>query len=139
MENIGDLLTADSLLLTVIGILYGQWYGEIRQAISAKIPQFKADRGDIRKTVNQALFGKALPLAIAAVPLAIIYVPNAWSIGIAGIFQPKGSAHPGYNAINATFCFVVLLSVLLASHIIYLFIKLVGQSLTICNKPEDSA
>lgn len=43
-----DLLSAASLLLAVVGVIYGLWYGEISIALETKLPSrnLAEDRAD---------------------------------------------------------------------------------------------
>jgi hypothetical protein len=118
-----DLLSAASLLLTVLGIVYGTWYAEITQALAAVIPDNKDNREPVRRIVRAALWGKAFPLALAAIALTALFLPDALVIaaGGVGVLSAKGvgSFHE-YNAVQAAFCLVAVLTGALAVYIVLL-------------------
>jgi hypothetical protein len=103
----GDLLSAASLLTTVIGLLYTLWYPEIDHAAS-----MSAVLRDPAKTVaaQTTLRTRALPLAASAVFLVVLL---AWPAIQASthIFAHDAG---GYDAVQACFVAVVLLLILLA-------------------------
>ena len=123
-----DLLSAASLLLAVIGVLYGLWYPEIIDALDIKVPAFSEDRAKPFRQVSSILYGRAIPLAIAALGVSLIFLPNAIEIilsSVQNILNKGINAIPDYDAVKTSFCFVVLLSGAIAIHIIYFFVKLV--------------
>jgi hypothetical protein len=122
-----DLLSAASLLLTVLGVVYGTWYSEIVSAIGAPIPDNPPNRGPVRQTVRAALYGKALPLALAAIVLTILFLPDALTIALGGLNALKTAgcvAFHKYNAVEAAFCLVVVLTGALAGYLISLICRL---------------
>lgn len=118
-----DLLSAASLLLAVIGVLYGQWYREIVGALDIKIPDLILDRELPRKQVSTVLFGRSIPLALAASAMALIFFPEAFQIIYESIinYQTKGLlAIYDYDAVRTSFVFVEILAIVLAAHIDWL-------------------
>lgn len=123
----GDLLSAASLLLAVVGIFFGLWYGEISEAIGLSIPPHMEDRVLIRNRVRSALYGKALPIVLTSVPSALIFFPDGvsvvrHSISRASIDLPAAVA--SYDAVRTAFCFVVLLLAILGFYASLLAIQL---------------
>ena len=128
--SMSDLLSAASLLLTLMGIVYGIWYAEIVAAQNADVPLQYADRDTVRGQVKAALFTKALPLAIATTVLAAIFLPNAGTIALSWLgsfLAVTAQAFAHYNAVIATFCFVEILSIALAVQTVALAISLCGK------------
>jgi hypothetical protein len=129
-DNMSDLLSAASLLLTVLGIVYGTWYAEIVAAIAMDYPDPVADRGLVRGKVRAALYGKALPLALAASILTAVFLPDAWAIGHKGInsFCALGrNALHDYDAVDAAFCLVVFFAAALSVYLLFLVSRLVAK------------
>jgi hypothetical protein len=129
-SKMSDLLSAASLLLTVLGVVYSTWYPEIVNAIGMAIPDHIANRGAVRQMVRAALYGKALPLALAATILTVIFLPDALTIacGALGSFRSLGrSAFREYNAVQAAFCLVVVLTAALAVYLFFLVCRLKGR------------
>lgn len=126
-SKMSDLLSAASLLLTVLGIVYGTWYTEIVNAIAMVIPGPVDDRVSVRRTVRAALYGKALPLALAASMLMALFLPDALAIVCGGLSLLHASgcgAFREYNAAEAAFCLVVVLTGALAAYLIFLVSQL---------------
>ena len=122
-SKMADLLSAASLLLTVLGIVFGAWYPEIVKAREEAVPPQHVDRVAVRRMVRTALYAKALPLALAATILAALFFPNAKTIarGAYGSFMVSGwDAFDKYDAVEAAFCLVVALAGLLAAYLILL-------------------
>jgi hypothetical protein len=118
-----DLLSAASLLLTVLGVVYGTWYSEIMNVLGETIPARRVDRGQVRGRVGGALKAKGLPLTVAAFALTVLFLPDALRIAIGGIrsFWTQGlSAFCEYNAVKAAFCLVVVLTGALAGYLVQL-------------------
>jgi hypothetical protein len=128
-SKMADLLSAASLLLTVLGVVYGAWYAEIIAAIGMPIPPHAPNRGPVRNAVRAAL-AKALPLALASVILTAIFLPDAVmivSLGIHALRTLGCGAFDEYDAVEAAFAFVVLLTGCLAIYLIYLVCCLKGR------------
>jgi len=126
-SKMADLLSAATLLLTVVGVVYGTWYAEIISAIDVGVPAHAADRGPVRRRVRSALYAKALPLAIAAVILTLLFLPDALVIISSKIHWIRTvglKALSSYNAVKAAFCFVVLLTGFLAGYLLFLVHRL---------------
>jgi hypothetical protein len=133
-SKMSDLLSAASLLLTVLGIVYGTWYTEIVNAIAMVIPGPVDDRVPVRRTVRAALYGKALPLALAASTLMALFLPDAVTIARGGLSLLNAlgcGAIREYNAVEAAFCLVVVFTGALAAYLLFLVCRLVARLSTI--------
>jgi hypothetical protein len=122
-SKMADLLSAASLLLTVLGIVFGAWYPEIVKAREEAVSAQYVDRVAVRRMVRTALYAKALPLALAATILTALFFPDAKTIarGAYGSFMVSGwDAFDKYDAVEAAFCLVVALAGLLAAYLIFL-------------------
>jgi hypothetical protein len=113
----GDLLSAASLLLTVVGVIYSLWYQEISQAIDSAPqlppPDHREDRAEPRKKLRAVLRTKALPLSVASICIALVFLPPS----VALVFQFVHEYHQvgfsiflKYDAITVSFILVELFS-----------------------------
>lgn len=122
-----DLLSAASLLLAVLGVLYGLWYPEITAALEIKVPDFAEDRKRPYRQVSSVLYSRALPLTIAALGVSLIFLPEAIKITRDTFlqYQAQGVAYiKNYNAVYTAFCFVVAMSIAIAVHLTIFSAKL---------------
>jgi hypothetical protein len=110
----GDLLSAASLLATIISLLYSIWYGEIKEAQGAEIALQKADRGPAIQRVRATLLYRAVPLLGSAVLLVLILLPstidiirNTWE----ACFGP--GTRQTYDPVEACFVAVYLVIIML--------------------------
>ena len=106
----GDLLSAATLLATIVSLLYTTWYSEINKARNTQIPLH--GRPPIIKAVRTTLWTRAVPLIAAAVLLTAILAPtfvdalrNDWHL------LTGKSVHWHYDPVQACFIgvFVVML------------------------------
>ncbi len=123
----GDLLSAASLLLAVIAVLYGLWYPEIIKAIATNVPAHERDRAKPRKDVCDVLYSSALPLTGAALLLILVFLPDAVSIFIQSFKNYWGEGFQAitrYSAVSTSFVLVVCLSLALVIYLAYFTYKL---------------
>jgi len=114
-----DLLSAASLFLAVIGLLYSVWYGEITSAIALTAPKHKDDRGPVIRQTKTAYQTRACPLAIASLTLAIVLIPDLVSVAVSAfstVSQEGVAAIKRFDAVRALFCAVAVTSIGLAVH-----------------------
>ena len=112
-----DLLSAASLLLAVITILYSLWYSEIGQASSLHVENEPGDRLDNYEKARAVLWSKAIPLAIASLILLLINLPEAYSIVGHAINALLTKAGAPYSAVRTTFVVVLIVLTFLVVHI----------------------
>jgi hypothetical protein len=101
----GDLLSAASLLLTALSLLYATWYGDIAGAREVAIPLH--DTAEVRSTVRTALWGRAVPVLIGSTVFLVALSPPAWSVlrqTWNALWKP---GHGTYDPVQACFIGVV--------------------------------
>ena len=109
----GDILSATSLLLTIITVLYGVWYSEINNTIDLKKPLHVEDGGLLYKTVVSVLKHKAVPLFIASLSLTLIMLGQVVGIieeACTIIFINKWSSFKYYDVVKMIYCTVFVFS-----------------------------
>ncbi|WP_409306837.1 hypothetical protein [Pseudomonas putida] len=122
-----DLLSASSLLLAIAAILFSLWYSEISKALDIMPAKFREDNAGNYSFVKAVLYGKALPVAVMAVFIALIFLPDAMRITIDSFVlfcDSSTRAAYAYDAVRTAYCFVSVLSVFLAFYMIVLTVKL---------------
>lgn len=73
----GDVLSAASLLLAILAVLFSLWYGDIAAALRIETPTHLEDAGPQRRQIAEAIKTRAAPLAGAALVLLLVFVPEA--------------------------------------------------------------
>jgi hypothetical protein len=114
-----DLLSAASLLLAVVGVIYGLWYAEISSALDTKLPSrsHAEDRADVLKPIRRVFFAKAIPLSLGSGSIALVFLPP--SVGIVCRFVNSlcrlgPSVILQYDAITTSFVMVEVFALALA-------------------------
>ena len=123
----GDLLSAASILLAVVGILYGLWYGEIVFALEIEPSLHPQDNKNKLDNVSSILSKRAVPLAIAASLVSIIFLPDVIRLILlsSNNYLTKGpSAFKDYGAVETAFCVVVIFAIFISINVITMIFKL---------------
>lgn len=111
-----DLLSATSLLVGAVGLLYGAWQAELAAAQHSRVAPKRLDRGPEIARVRRTLRGRALPLAAASGSLVLIFLPSAvLVIRHAGdlLLADPVAALRRYDPVPAAFLAVYLVAVAL--------------------------
>jgi hypothetical protein len=75
-----SLLTAASVLLALIGVVYALWYEELKQAIEREMPRHHEDREPILIHLRSVYWSRAVPLTLASISVTAVFVPPAIDI-----------------------------------------------------------
>lgn len=126
MISMSDLLSASSLLMAIAAILFSLWYGEISKAIETSPKPHSEDNVAAKNSVSNAIFSKALPVAIMALSVALIFLPDAIKITKESfsIYFSNERDLFRYDAVRTAYCFVTILSAVLAGYMWFLVCKL---------------
>lgn len=122
-----DLLSASSLLMAIAAILFSLWYSEITKALDIIPKRYKEDNVAARATVSGVLLSKALPVALMALIIAAIFLPDTINLigeSLNTLCELGGGAIKRYNAVKTAYCFVSLLSLTLALYMWVLVVQL---------------
>jgi hypothetical protein len=125
----GDKLSAASLLLTAVAIIYSLWYPDISRALKIVPKPHKPDNRADFKEVGRLFLTRSLPLFLISVALAAIFAPDSVAIvrDTLGILaNPDLRAHSRYDAVPACFLAVSALILFLTAHLAVLGIQLVA-------------
>jgi hypothetical protein len=116
-----DLLSAASLLLAVIAVLYGLWYPELLKALDTPIAKFREDRLSDRNVVRAALAHKSRPLMVASVGMAAVFLPDTFGVLYNTWFEllsHRLAAIRQYDAVQTSFVVVEMVLLGLAVHLV---------------------
>ncbi len=115
-----DLLSAASLLLAALAVLYGVWYSSIEEARILPLPNRKDDAIKPLAQVRGILRGRAYPLAVASGLATAVFAPEAISICATTIdsFADRGlGAFSYYDPIEAALLLVTVGLAVLTLHV----------------------
>lgn len=105
----GDLLSAASLALGALAVIYGLWSPSLTEALNLAKAQHLADRRPSIKSLRDALNGKALPLMLAANLVCLVLAPPAIATTIdslAHVIRAGPRAFLDYDPVKALFVVV---------------------------------
>lgn len=122
-----DLISASSLLMAVVAVLFSLWYGELNRLIQAKVAKYADDNKALKAEISNALISKSLPLAIISVLVPLTFAPIVWSFLVESwqLFNSHGlPTLETYDAIKTAFCLVFWVTVGLAIYSVALLVKL---------------
>jgi hypothetical protein len=113
-----DKLSAASLLLAIVAVLYGMWYPLLTDSLETKVPEFAADRPKPRKAVYAVRKGRALPLLVAAIGVAAVFLPDALGIVVQSlrIAATEGLHLREYDSVATAFVLVEVVSLYFVIH-----------------------
>lgn len=114
-----DLLSAASLFLAVLGLLYSAWYAEITEALNLKAPDHVEDRKPVIRRVTDAYHTRALPLAVGATCVSIILLPDLVRSLSSSWRQYRDygvGAIASYDAVQTLFCAICAMTFGFALH-----------------------
>lgn len=104
-----DPISALSSILTIVAILFGLWYPDIRAAIDLKLSNHSDDNKPLERTIKNAMNYKAYPLLIINVITLLIFLPDGVKI-LYDSFQLALSGTPYvYDSSRAAFIVMLLL------------------------------
>lgn len=113
--------------MAIAAILFSLWYPEIAKTLEIKPKPYKEDNIEAYKIVKSVFFSKALPVALMALSVALIFLPDAIKLvnESLAIYNAHGfAAINTYNAVKMAYCFVSLISSILAFYMCVLAINL---------------
>lgn len=122
-----DLLSASSLLMAIAAILFSLWHSEISKALEIVPKKYSEDNKAARQTVTTVLISKAIPVAIMALAVALIFLPDALKLAWESYLwyaQNGFFAFEKYDAVRTAYCFVNVLSWVLAGYMGTLVVQL---------------
>lgn len=125
-----DLLSASSLLMATITILFSLWYGEIVSILDKPKAKHAADNVGLLKEVKSVLFSKAILLALMSLSVTLIFAPNALMIMAESFDLLKKQGLPTfetYSAVNTAFSLVFFICLGITVYTLVLSFQLVAR------------
>ncbi|ASE40795.1 hypothetical protein [Brevundimonas vesicularis] len=110
-DDIPNIIATCSLLLAVITALMSFWYADVAKAIGETEPKLPGERRTLRHKIRPVFWTKALPLALGATAIAIVFFARACKIAIAAL---QGVGRLEYDDMQAAFLVTEGLMVILA-------------------------
>ncbi len=129
MSSPSDLLSAESLMFGVLGVVFGLWYQEISDTIAAQVPPHKEDREPVEEQVRRTLGSKAIPLAVASLLVFLTFAPNAFLLVWKSVvhFNNMGFSNiSNYNAVDVALVLVSFMNCALLTYNVFQVVGLLG-------------
>jgi len=125
----GDILSAASLLLAIVTVLYALWYQELTSALQTEIPIHKEEYPKSLATLKKVFFSRAIPLFLSSVTVSFVFLPDAITIVIQVIdawATDNISKNFVYSSVKTAICVVVVFSIGIAVHSGSILIRING-------------
>ncbi len=124
----GDILSAASLLLTIVTVLYALWYPELIEGMEIKIPNHKEDRPGPLSEINKVIYSRALPLFISSVLVSVVFIPDVINIlnEVNEAWAQSDGEIPNYSSVKAAICIVVVFSIFMSLHVGFMLVKMLN-------------
>ncbi|WP_421225219.1 hypothetical protein [Aeromonas enteropelogenes] len=125
-----DLLSASSLLMATVTILFSLWYGEIVSILDKPKAKHAADNVGLLKEVKSVLFSKAILLALMSLSVTLIFAPNALMIMVESFALLKKQGLPTletYSAVNTAFSLVFFICLGITVYTLVILFQLVAR------------
>lgn len=103
--------------MAIAAILFSLWYAEIAKALEIAPKKHREDNIRELCTVRAVLYAKAVPVTLTALLVALIFLPDAVKLFLESfdVYRTAGlAALKRYDAVRTAYCFVSLLSLVLA-------------------------
>lgn len=122
----GDILSAASLLLTIVTVLYALWYPELNEGLKIEIPPHKEDRPGPLSKINSVIYSRALPLFMSSMLVSLVFVPDVINIlkEVYEAWAQYNRAIPNYSSVKTAICIVVAFSVFISLHVGFMLKKM---------------
>jgi len=114
-----DILSAASLLLTIVTVLYALWYQAIVSVLQIEIPKFAEDRPKPLSIVNKVLLSRALPLFLMSLIVSAVFTPDMIKLFceyLKSVISDNSVENFHYNSLKTAFFFVVIFSIGITIH-----------------------
>jgi hypothetical protein len=108
-----SLLTAASVLLALIGVVYALWYEELKQAIERDMPRHQEDKAPILDHLRSVYWSRAVPLTVASLCVTAVFLPPTIELTIKSARQYARSGIANIGNYDAVATSVVLVEVFL--------------------------
>jgi hypothetical protein len=130
MTSMGNLLSASSLLMAIAAIIFSLWYKDITDALALKtiLKRYREDNIQSKKVLIEVLYTKALPITIISIIEALIFLPDTIKLIYESLTYYQYVTQ--YDAVGTAYCFVSLLSIILAFYtttLVFRLIKLIRK------------
>ena len=132
-----DLLSSASLLIAIVTVLYALWYAEIKRGIKDIRPRQNWEKDDFLEVLGILLL-RALPLAVASLGLALVFLKDALII-VRNSLKLELNIHDrimNYDAVSTAFVLVESICLFLFALIIVQFFRLVMNLINLARRPR---
>lgn len=119
----GDLLTAASLLASILTVLLSLWFRDLQQALGLQTSRHAADNGPQIRLARSVLMTRAVPLACLGVALSGVLLPAAVDV-LAASWLAVSAGDATYDTLAATFVAVYVFILSLTVYALVVVVRL---------------
>lgn len=105
-----DSLSAISAIFTVVAILFGLWYSEIKTASELKLPLHDEDKQTIKNRIRKCRNAKGVPLLVINIVMGAIFIPDSLQVLCKAFAIFLSDAEWIYDSSKAALIAIILLS-----------------------------
>ncbi len=132
LSQLGNVLSAASLLLAALSFIFGLWYPDIKKTLEDRIPDVPSERLPELNAAKQVFFVRALPLTLIAWLLAVVYLPPAFRILNDPIKIAKsGISTSSYDPVRASLLIIDGILICMAVFLTYNCYKIIRRYLNL--------
>ena len=91
MSDLADPLSAASLVLAAIALVYSAWSPSIQQQIDRPFSPNDTVRADEQAGVRRTMVSRAIPLALASTSVLIVFAPRVFGVFMSALDYWHGS------------------------------------------------
>lgn len=116
MNDFANPLSAASLMLAAIALVYSAWSTSIQNDITRQFSPNDKMRETERREVRQTMTSRALPLAMASTSVLVVFAARLWNVMVSVIDHWSGTKSQ-YDDVAAAFVVTVFFVAGLTVHL----------------------
>lgn len=116
MSDFANPLSAASLVLAAIALVYTAWSASIQNMIDRPFSPNDAVKASEQAEVRRTMVSRAIPLALASTSVLIVFTPRSWAVIMSVVDYWHGNGSH-YDDVAAIFVFTQIFVTSLAVHL----------------------
>lgn len=104
-----ETISALSSIFTIIAILFGLWYSDIKNTLEMVMPEHYEDKKPKKKIIKRTKLYKAIPLLVINLITFVLFLPDGIHILSNSMKRYLSDTLCSYDSIKAAFIMILLL------------------------------